>query len=190
MRASAASVVGAPPTHDDGVGNRTQEVSMPPGGATCRRRASNPASYAACPRARPEERRRRWRSLFCFPAEIGRGLMYADQMLAVRVHQRPFSAGKRGPMPMPSGGSGRRRRSARRSRPPLPSRLMLASAARVSWHRHAGFERMRQDDLACLRHYDPTLGRYTQPDPLGFVDGLLFYRCRKLPVFPARQCHA
>ncbi|MGE0056288.1 MAG: RHS repeat-associated core domain-containing protein [Hyphomicrobium sp.] len=21
------------------------------------------------------------------------------------------------------------------------------------------------------RHYDPSLGRYTQPDPLGFVDG-------------------
>ncbi len=36
---------------------------MPPGGATCRRRASNPASYAVCPRARPEERRRRWRSM-------------------------------------------------------------------------------------------------------------------------------
>ncbi len=162
---------------------------MPPGGATCRRRASNPASYAACPRARPEEVRGRWCSLFCFPAEIGRGLMYADKMLAVRVHQRSFSAGRRGSIPMPPGGTGRRRRRARRSRP-LTSRLMRASAARVSWHRHAGFERMRQDDLACLRHYDPTLGRYTQPDPLGFVDGLLFYRCRKLPVFPARQCHA
>ncbi len=25
------------------------------------------------------------------------------------------------------------------------------------------------------RHYDPTLGRYTQPDPLGFVDGPSVY---------------
>ena len=25
------------------------------------------------------------------------------------------------------------------------------------------------------RHYDPTLGRYTQPDPLGFVDGPVLY---------------
>ncbi|MEQ1713397.1 MAG: RHS repeat-associated core domain-containing protein [Hyphomicrobium sp.] len=25
------------------------------------------------------------------------------------------------------------------------------------------------------RHYDPTIGRYTQPDPLGFVDGPSVY---------------
>ncbi|MGE0056292.1 MAG: RHS repeat domain-containing protein [Hyphomicrobium sp.] len=27
------------------------------------------------------------------------------------------------------------------------------------------------------RHYDPSLGRYTQPDPLGFVDGQLHDNC-------------
>jgi RHS repeat-associated protein len=30
------------------------------------------------------------------------------------------------------------------------------------------------------RHYDPTLGRYTQPDPLGFVDGPSIYAYAKL----------
>jgi RHS repeat-associated protein len=30
------------------------------------------------------------------------------------------------------------------------------------------------------RHYDPTLGRYTQPDPLGFVDGPSVYAYAKL----------
>jgi len=30
------------------------------------------------------------------------------------------------------------------------------------------------------RHYDPTLGRYTQPDPLGFVDGPSVYGYAKL----------
>ena len=29
------------------------------------------------------------------------------------------------------------------------------------------------------RHYDPTLGRYTQPDPLGFVDGPSVYAYAK-----------
>ena len=29
------------------------------------------------------------------------------------------------------------------------------------------------------RHYDPTLGRYAQPDPLGFVDGPSVYTCAK-----------
>ncbi|MBI1204958.1 MAG: hypothetical protein GC182_20845 [Rhodopseudomonas sp.] len=30
------------------------------------------------------------------------------------------------------------------------------------------------------RHYDPTLGRYTQPDPLGFVDGPSIYAYAEL----------
>jgi len=29
------------------------------------------------------------------------------------------------------------------------------------------------------RHYEPTLGRYTQPDPLGFVDGPSVYAYAK-----------
>ena len=37
--------------------------------------------------------------------------------------------------------------------------FQIESALHYNWH----------------RHYDPTLGRYTQPDPLGFVDGPSVY---------------
>jgi RHS repeat-associated protein len=37
--------------------------------------------------------------------------------------------------------------------------FQLESSLHYNWH----------------RHYDPTLGRYTQPDPLGFVDGPSVY---------------
>ena len=37
--------------------------------------------------------------------------------------------------------------------------FQLESALHYNWH----------------RHYDPSLGRYTQPDPLGFVDGPSVY---------------
>ncbi|WP_084518869.1 RHS repeat-associated core domain-containing protein [Bradyrhizobium sp. th.b2] len=30
------------------------------------------------------------------------------------------------------------------------------------------------------RHYDPTIGRYAQADPLGFVDGASLYDSRDL----------
>ncbi|MEJ2626264.1 MAG: RHS repeat-associated core domain-containing protein [Pseudolabrys sp.] len=30
------------------------------------------------------------------------------------------------------------------------------------------------------RHYDPTLGRYTQPDPLGLIDGPSVYAYARL----------
>ncbi|MBK9078116.1 MAG: hypothetical protein IPL91_02785 [Hyphomicrobium sp.] len=32
------------------------------------------------------------------------------------------------------------------------------------------------------RHYDPSLGRYTQPDPLGFVDGPSVYAYASSPL--------
>ena len=44
--------------------------------------------------------------------------------------------------------------------------FQLESSLHYNWH----------------RHYDPTLGRYTQPDPLGFVDGpSVFGYVRGLP---------
>ena len=61
--------------------------------------------------------------------------------------------GRPGAAPTPSPGRPR-------SRPASPGQwFQIESALHYNWH----------------RHYDPTLGRYTQPDPLGFVDGPSIY---------------
>ena len=43
--------------------------------------------------------------------------------------------------------------------PPPAGRYQLEAGLHYNWH----------------RSYDPTIGRYTQPDPLGFVDGPSVY---------------